>query len=135
MEEVLNKPELALAQKNMEAYLNSHDVQYVADDAVYINMGSGERTEGREAIGQMLQYIYHIAFDAHAEFTNSIITEQKAMVEGLFIGKHIGEFAGIPATNKIVSVPLCVTYTLKKGLIKEARIYMLGDVMMKQLQS
>ena len=133
--EVLDKPGIDLAKKNMEAYFNSHDVQYVADDAVFINMGTGERTEGREAIGQMLQYIYHIAFDAHAEFTNSIITENKAMVEGTFTGKHIGEFAGMPATNKMVSVPLCVTYSLEKGLIKEAKIYMLGDVMMRQLQS
>ena len=133
--DVLNKSGLDLAKKNMEAYFTSHDVQYVADDAVFINMGSGERTEGREAIGQMLQYLYHIAFDAHAEFTNSIITENKAMVEGMFIGKHIGDFAGIPATNKMVNVPLCVTYTLEKGLVKEAKIYMLGDVMMRQLQS
>ena len=133
--DVLDKPELSLSKKNMEAYFTSHDVQYVADDAVFINMGSGERTAGREAIGQMLQYIYHIAFDAHAEFTNSIITENKAMVEGMFIGKHIGEFAGITATNKMVSVPLCVTYILEKGLVKEAKIYMLGDVMMRQLQS
>ncbi len=132
--EVLNKSELDLAKKNMQAYFNSHDVQYVAEDAVFINMGSGERTEGREAIGQMLHYIYHIAFDAKAEYTNSIITENKAMVEGVFTGKHIGEFAGIPATNKMVSVPLCVTYTLEKGLVKEAKIYMLGDVMMQQLQ-
>lgn len=132
--EVLNKSEFDLAKKNMEAYFNSHDVQYVADDAVFINMGSGERTEGREAIGQMLHYIYHIAFDAKAEFTNSIITENKAMVEGMFTGKHIGEFAGMPATNKMVSVPLCVTYILEKGLVKEAKIYMLGDVMMQQLQ-
>ena len=133
--DVLAKTELDLAKKNMEAYFNSHDVQYVADDAVFINMGSGERTEGREAIGQMLQYFYHIAFDAQAEFTNSIITENKAMVEGLFTGKHIGEFAGITATNKVVSVPLCVTYNHEKGLIKEAKIYMLGDVMMRQLQN
>lgn len=133
--DILDKTVLSLSKKNMEAYFTSHDVQYVADDAVFINMGSGERTEGREAIGQMLQYLYHIAFDAHAEFINTIITENKAMVEGMFIGKHIGDFAGIPATNKMVNVPLCVTYILEKGLVKEAKIYMLGDVMMKQLQS
>jgi steroid delta-isomerase-like uncharacterized protein len=135
MEDVLTKSDLSLAQKNMDAYFNTHDVKYVADDAVFINMGTGERTEGREAIGQMLHYIYHVAFDAHAEIISTIITEKRAVLEAKFIGKHIGELAGIPATGKMVNVPLCVTYKLENGLVKEGRIYMLGDVMMKQLQS
>lgn len=134
MEDVLTTTGFGLAQKNMKAYFETHDVQYVAEDAVLINMSTGERTEGREAIGQMLHYVYHVAFDAHAEVTNFIITENKAMVEGLFIGKHIGDYAGIPATQKMVSVPLCITYNHENGLVKEGRVYMLADVMMRQLQ-
>lgn len=134
MQEVLPMSALELAQKNMRDYLRSHDARYVTDDAVFINKSTGDRVEGREAIGQMLQFFYHVAFDAHAEPTNVMVTEDRAMAEGLFMGKHIGEFAGIPPTGKIVSVPLCVTYTLEKNLIKEARIYMMMDVLMKQLQ-
>ena len=135
MQEVLPMSVLELAQKNMRDYLRTHDARYVTEDAVFINKATGERIEGRGAIGQMLQYFYHIAFDAHAEHTNVLVMEDRALAEGLFIGKHIGEFAGIPATGKIVSVPLCVTYTLEKSLIKEARTYMMTDVLMKQLQS
>jgi predicted ester cyclase len=135
MEDVLTSSKLALAQKNMQAYFSTHDVQYVAPGAVFIHMGTGQRSEGRMAIGEMLHYIYHVAFDAKGEITNSLVTEDKAMIEGFFTGTHIGEFAGIPATHKKVNVPLCVTYDLKDGLIHEARIYMLGDVMMQQLQS
>ncbi len=135
MPEVSTMTPLAMAQKNMRDYLRSHDARYVTDDAVFTNKSTGERIEGREAIGKMLQFFYHIAFDAHAEFTNVLVTEEKALAEGLFIGKHIGEFAGIPATGKIVSVPLCVTYNLENGLIKEARIYMMTDVLIRQLQS
>jgi predicted ester cyclase len=62
-----------------------------------------------------------------------VVTEDKAAIEGNFIGKHIGEFAGVQPTGKDVNVPLCVTYELKNGFIQEARIYMLVDVMMKQL--
>lgn len=134
MGEVLTATELELAQKNMQAYLKTHDTGYVADDAVFINMNTGERTVGKEAIGQMLHYIYHVAFDAKAETTGSIITADKAVVEGIFTGKHTGDFAGIPATGKMVSVPICVTYSLENGLIKEAKIYMLADVLMRQLQ-
>lgn len=133
MEDVLTGNKLSIAQQNMQAYFETHDVQYVTEDAVFINMATGEKTHGRKAIGEMLQYIYHVAFNAQADFTNTIVTEDKAMVEGYFKGKHTGEFAGMQATNKEVNVPLCVTYKLENGLIKEAHIYMLGDVLMQQL--
>jgi predicted ester cyclase len=134
MTQTLSEPKVSSATvKNMEAYFNTHDVQYVSEDAVFINMGTGEESKGREAIGEMLHYIYHVAFEAKAEFSNNIITEDKALVEGFFNGKHIGEFAGIPPTGKNVNVPFAVTYDLKNGLIKKARIYMLGDVLMRQL--
>ena len=121
-----------------ETFLNwaeTHDVKYVTEDAVFKNLGTGEEYKGREAIGGMLHFMYHVAFDARAEVTNYIVTEDKAMLEGFFIGKHIGELAGVPATNKDVRVPLCVSYDLKNGLIREGRIYMLSSVMMQQLQS
>lgn len=129
----LKKVSLQETEKNFKAYLETHDVEYVAEDAVFINMGTGEETRGREAIGAMLHYIYHVAFDAHAETISYIVTDNRAMVEGYFIGRHIDDFAGMSATNKNVKVPLCVTYELENGLIKSGRVYMLGDVMMRQL--
>jgi predicted ester cyclase len=134
MEEmILEREEISLAQKNVEAYFNTHDVQYVAEDAVFTSMNTGEETRGREAVGQMLHYFYHVAFDARAEITNKVITEKKAVLEFNFVGKHIGEFAGMQPTNKEVNVPTCVSYDLENGLIKKGRVYMLFDVLMKQL--
>ena len=86
-------------KKPVEKYFETHDSKYLAEDAVFINMGTTELTIGREAIGNMLNHIYHIAFDARADITNTIVTENKAVLEANFIGKHIGEFAGIPASN------------------------------------
>lgn len=133
MPEVLEQSALAIAQKNMIAYFETHDVKYVAEDAVFRNLSTGEVYTGRAEIGGMLHFIYHVAFDAKAEMVNHIITEDKAVVEGFFKGRHIGEIGGYKATEKEVDVPLCVSYDLKNGLIQEARIYMLTDVMMKQL--
>jgi predicted ester cyclase len=116
-------------------YFETHDTKYIAEDAVFINMYSGEKTIGRQAIGEMLHYIYHIAFDAHADIINTIITKDKAVLEANFVGKHIGEFAGISATQKNVEVPLCVTYDLDNDLIKRARIYMSSTIMMQQLNA
>jgi steroid delta-isomerase-like uncharacterized protein len=135
MEEVILKKKASSAQKNIEAYFATHDVQYVAEDAVFTHMSNGDKTVGREAVRQMLDYFYHIAFDARAEIKNKIITENKAVLEADFIGKHIGEFAGIPPTNKEVNVPFCIVYDLENGLIKYARVYMLTEIMMKQLTS
>lgn len=135
MEELILEKKASLTEKNLEAYFKSHDVQYVAEDGVFISMNTGEKTIGREAVGQMLHYIYHVAFDAKAEIKNKIITENKAVLEFDFIGKHIGEFAGIPPTNKEVNVPICVVYDLENGLIKQGRVYFLMDVLIKQLTS
>lgn len=135
MEEVILEKKASLTERNLEAYFNSHDVQYVAEDGVFISMNTGEKTIGREAVGQMLHYIYHVAFDARAEIKNKIITENKAVLEFDFIGKHIGEFAGVQPTNKQVNVPICVVYDLENGLISQGRVYFLMDVLMKQLTS
>jgi predicted ester cyclase len=123
-------------KKKIEKYFESHDTKYLTEDAVFINMGTNELTIGREAIGNMLHYIYHVAFEAHAEITNTIVTDNKAVLEANFVGKHIGEFAGFPATGKKVKVPLCVSYDLdENGLIKVARVYMLESVLLQQLAS
>jgi predicted ester cyclase len=132
-ETTLQKEKQSPAQKNMRAYLESHDVKYVAEDAVFRNLTTGATHRGKAEIGAMLHYMYHVAFDARAEVTNFIITEDKAMFEGFFKGRHIGEFEGIKPTNKEVDVPLCVTYDLKDGLITQARIYFLADVLVQQL--
>ena len=133
MEEmILEKDALSTAKENFLNFLSTHDVQYLAEDILYKNMSTGEEYKGREAVGGMLHYLYHIAFDAKAEITNTNVTEQKAMFEANFKGRHIGEFAGIPPTNKEINVPVCVSYDLEEGLIKRGRIYFLGDVLMKQ---
>lgn len=116
-----------------EPYANSHDPKYLAEDAVFIDTASGQRHEGREAIGEMLHHVYHVAFDARGENLRLLIGEGKATLEATFTGKHIGEFAGIPATGKHVRVPLCVVYDIAEDGIKEGRIYMQAAVMMQQL--
>jgi hypothetical protein len=134
MEEALVQQSLlSVAQQNMDEYFKTHDSKYIAEDGVFIHMSNGEVIRGREAVGQFLHYIYHVAFDAKAVEHSRIVTEDKAVIEGHFLGKHIGEFAGIPATNREVNVPICVTYDLENGLIKQARVYMMMDSMMLQL--
>lgn len=132
-ETTLQKETLTTTQQNIIDYFATHDPKYIAQDAVFRNLSTGEVYTGREEITGMLHFMYHVAFDAKAEPVNYVITEDKAVVEAYFKGRHIGEIAGIKATEKEIDVPLCVSYDLKDGLIREARIYLLTDVMTNQL--
>lgn len=134
MEEVtMQKEALSQTRQNVLDYFKTHDLKYIAEDAVFRNLSTGEVYTGREEIGGMLHFMYHVAFDAKAETINYVIEEDKAVVEAYFKGRHIGEIAGLKVTNKEIDVPLCVSYDLKDGLIKQARIYMLTEVLMNQL--
>jgi len=134
MEELTLSPEaLSSAKKNLIDYFNTLDLKYVAEDAVYRNLNTGQVHRGKTEVGAMLHYVYRVAFNARIERTNLVVEGNKAVLEGYFTGKHIGEFMGIPATNREVRVPLSVSYELKDGLISEARIYMVSDEMRQQL--
>jgi len=119
--------------QTMMAYGQSHNTSFVAEDAVFTDMATGRETKGRAAITQMLDYFYHQAFEAHAELTNLIAADGQATIEGYVIGKHIGEFAGVPPTGKDIRVPLAIVYDLEDDQIKRARIYLLINVLFQQL--
>src|SRR5690606_27809381 len=109
------------------------DVSQMAEDVVFTVMSTGQEHHGREGVLGMLNYFYHIAFEATAEPSTTIFGESNATWEGDFIGKHIGEFAGSPATGKDVRVPLCVVYDLENDQIKRGRIYFEMPVLLQQL--
>jgi steroid delta-isomerase-like uncharacterized protein len=122
-------------RSTMMRYFNSEhgDVSIMADDVVFTIMATGLEHRGREGVMNMLNFFYHIAFDAKSENKNVIIADQQAMVESDFVGKHIGEFVGIPATQKHVRVPLAVTYDLEHDKIKRGRVYFEMPALLEQL--
>jgi predicted ester cyclase len=119
----------------MMRYFNSAhgDVSMMADDVMFIVMATGQEHHRPEGVAGMLNYFYHVAFDATATTRVTLFGENNAMVEGDFVGKHIGEFAGIPATGKDVRVPLCVVYDLEKDQIKQGRVYLEMPALLQQL--
>lgn len=116
------------------AYLQNHAApSLLAEDAVFTDMGTGEEYRGRDAIVRSLEYFYHQAFEAHPEVHSTVIADGHAVAEGEFVGRHIGDFAGIPATGREVRVPICVAYDLEGNTITRGRIYLLANVLMQQL--
>lgn len=122
-------------RKVMTQYFNAahSDVSVLANDVVFTIMATGQEAKTPEGVHGMLTYFYRIAFDASAEASNIFFADGKALWEGKFIGTHIGEFAGVPATGKDVRVPLCVVYDLKNDQIVRARVYFEMQPLMAQL--
>ena len=114
-------------------YLSGHNPEALAEDAVFTMMVDGSEDRGREAIAQKLQFFYQAAFDGIFESTNTIFSDGHAFTEGYLVGKHIGEFAGIPASGKEVRVPMCVSYDVENGQIRRARVYLLMFALLQQL--
>ncbi len=124
-------------QATMIRYFNSEhgDVSMMAKNVTFTIMASGQEHHNPEGVMQMLNYFYHIAFDATFETRVMLFGESNAMTEGDFIGKHIGEFAGIPATGKQVRVPLCVVYDLENDQIVRGRVYFEMPALLQQLET
>lgn len=127
---------LDISEDALMAWIMTHDVQYVTEDAVFHDMAQGISNEGRDAIKGALDYVYTIAFDSTPIINNVIIGEGKGVVEANIAGTHIGEFAGISATNRDIEFPILITYDLNEEwpyLIREARIYMMVGYIFDQV--
>jgi steroid delta-isomerase-like uncharacterized protein len=112
-------------RKLLEQYIASQheDLSMMAADVVFTNMSTGDDVVGRDALREMLHYVYHVAFDAHSEPRAIIADDSHGVLEGTIVGRHIGEFAGVAATGKDVRIPLCVVYDFRNDKIVSARIY------------
>jgi hypothetical protein len=93
----------------------------------------GKNIEGQKECCRCSTTSITSPFDADAVIKNTIFADSKAVLEADFVGKHIGEFADIPATNKQVRVPLCVVYDLENDQIKRGRVYFEMPVLLQQL--
>ena len=120
-------------RNTLESYWREHDPKYVAEDAVFTMLPTGEEMRGRKTIDEHLIAFYHGSLTANAEVVSSVFSENKGLLEALVVGKHTGDFAGIPATGRDVRVPLAVAYDMENGLIKKARIYLMLNVLINQI--
>jgi steroid delta-isomerase-like uncharacterized protein len=109
------------------------DVSMMADDVTFTIMGTGQAHVGPAAIAGMLHWFYHVAFEATAEPRNLVIGDGHAFGEWDLVGRHTGEFAGVPATGKEVRVPLAVAYDVENGRLTRGRVYFETPVFLAQV--
>ena len=112
-------------RRTMARYLESghSDLEIMAPDVCFTVMATGQEFRGPDAIAAMLTYFYQQAFQASAINERLLVGEGRAVGEWDFVGRHIGEFAGVPATGKDVNVPLAVAYDLEDGKVVRGRVY------------
>lgn len=106
---------------------------YFTEDVTIDIVGSGQTGQGRVAVEGMIRYVHEQAFDARAENIRLVVDGRGAGLEADFVGRHIGEFAGIAPTGRDVRVPYSVHYDLDHGRIKALRIYGLAAELIQQL--
>jgi steroid delta-isomerase-like uncharacterized protein len=107
--------------------------RFFAPDVRWITMESGDQIIGRDAVRNFIVAFHTSAFDAHPQVVNLVTGDGTATLEARFVGRHTGDFAGVPATGTEVDVPYAVGYDIADGAITELRAYMPVQGMRAQL--
>ena len=87
---------------------------FFTDDVTLDMIGAGQSAQGRARVEGFIRFAHEQAFDGRPELKSLIVDPEGrwSTVELDFVGRHTGEFAGIPATGRVVRVPYSVHYDL-----------------------
>ena len=97
-------------------------------------METGEVIRGRTAVAALLTYLHRSAFAAPPAVATLVAGTERAMIEAEFAGQHTGEFAGIPATGRMVRLRYAVAYDLGADTISAVHLYLPLDALVRQLR-
>jgi steroid delta-isomerase-like uncharacterized protein len=118
----------------LDALLQGGDfASYFADDVVWTTMETGDQVRGREAVRDFIVALHSQLFDASPELVNTTFADGVAGLEVVFVGTHIAEFAGVPATGAAVRLPYAMFYDVADGAIVALRAYFPMTAMVQQL--
>jgi steroid delta-isomerase-like uncharacterized protein len=109
--------------------------QFFTEDVLWTTMENGQEIRGREAVRDFIVALHVHLFDANPEVRSLTITDGTAALEADFVGVHIAEFAGVPATGAHVRVPYSVFYDVSGDGITALRAYMPLRQMIADLQA
>jgi steroid delta-isomerase-like uncharacterized protein len=107
---------------------------HLADDVTWTTMETGDQIRGREPVRDFIVALHSQLFDATPEFGHVTVADGVAALEAVFVGTHIAEFAGVPATGAAVRLPYAVSYDVSGGKIASLRAYFPITAMIHQLR-
>ena len=123
-----------IMQAYVDALLSFGDFdRYLAEDVTVTFMGADRTVKGRDAARQLITFVHEQAFKTAVQVKSLVCGANQAMLEADFIGTHIGEFEGIPASNRHVRVPYGAAYDVEDGRITALRLYFPMHLLLQQI--
>ena len=108
----------------INALMNNEPIgEFFADDIVVTMVDVGQEIVGRDAAEAAIVDFHQVAFAAELEIRSFIAGPGITYAEVVFGGTHTGDFGGIPATGREVSVPYAVVSELSSDQITSIRLY------------
>lgn len=108
----------------LESLLHGGDFSaFFAEDIAWTTMETGDEVHGREAVRDYIVSLHSEMFQASPELRSLTVGDGRVALEATFVGKHVAEFAGIPASGKEVRLPYAIFYSVADGKITELRAY------------
>ena len=118
----------ALAQRFVDEVINAHDVdaaltELVVEDFVEQNPLPGQGP-GRAGLGDVLSGMFTAFPDLHWTPQEMIAEGDRVMAFSTWTGTHRGDFMGVPATGRSVTVEAWTIDRFRDGRLVESRIIM-----------
>jgi steroid delta-isomerase-like uncharacterized protein len=120
----------------LDALLHGGDfAEYFADDVLWTTMEDGQEIRGRDAVRDLIVSLHTQIFEATPELGTVVCGDGVAALEAVFDGRHVADFAGIPATGAHVRLPYTMFYELDGDRITSLRGYLSMTALVAQLQN
>jgi ketosteroid isomerase-like protein len=114
----------AVMDKYLDALRTGGDyARFFAPDVVWTTMETGERVEGRDAVRDYIAALHTQLFDAHPQLVRLVTGDGVAMLEAVFVGRHVGAWGDVPATGRDVRLPYAMSYDIAGGRITTLYAY------------
>ena len=108
---------------------------YLSDDVVWTFMESGEEVRGRDSVRDLIVTLHTEVFKATPELRTLVVGDGVVAIEATFNGTHVGDYQGVAATGKTVSVPYAIFYTVPGAQITALRAYWPTEAVTAQLRA
>ena len=113
-----------MVREYLDVLLSGGDfASFFAEDVLWTTMETGDQVRGRDAVRDFIVTLHSQWFDASPEIKNVTVADGVAALEAVFVGTHIGEFAGVAPTGAAVRLPYSVVYDVSDGKIDALRAY------------
>lgn len=120
----------------VEALTRLGDVgPYLAPDVTMTVVENGDTVTGRDAVRDTVVAMHSQGVRGDIHVRNLLVDGDVAVLEAEFVGTHVGDFAGVPATGETVRLPYAVVYEVGPQGITALRGYASFTAVALQLQA